>query len=112
MTTKEFEEKQSAMSNEELIELASSQMRELAKTGGKSHTMCVPPNITDTDMVLSELIKRFNRAITWIDRDNELPPIGEKVLAKVKDYELEDVIILEYQGDEIELTYVAYWRRF
>ena len=112
MTTKEFKEKQSAMSDKELIELASKQVSELAKTGGKSHTMCVPPKNTDTDMVLSELIKRFNRAITWIDRDNELPPIGEKVLAKVKDYELEDVIILEYQGDEVELSYVTDWRRF
>ena len=34
MTTEQFEQKQAAMSNEELIELASKQVSDLAKTGG------------------------------------------------------------------------------
>ena len=40
MTTEQFEQKQAAMSNEELIELALKQVSELAKTGGRSHRMC------------------------------------------------------------------------
>ena len=59
MKTKEFEQMQAAMSNEELIELASKQISELAKTGARSFKMTVPPLITDTDMIFCELIKRF-----------------------------------------------------
>lgn len=55
----ELKQKQADMSNKELIELATSQVFELAKTGGKSHRMCVPPMITDTDMLFCELIRRF-----------------------------------------------------
>ena len=59
MTIEEFELKQASISNQELVELASYQVRELAKTGGKSHRMSVPPSIRDTDMIFCELIKRF-----------------------------------------------------
>ena len=55
----QFREEQSAMSDKELIELAHKQVSELARTGGRSHQMCVPPMITDTDMIFCELIKRF-----------------------------------------------------
>lgn len=64
MTIEQFKQKQAAMSNEELIELASNQVSELAKTGGRSHRMCIPPMITDTDIILSELIKRFKAIIS------------------------------------------------
>lgn len=63
MTTEQFKQKQAEMSNEELIKLASGQVSDLAKTGGKSHRMCIPPMITDTDMLLSEVIERFERSI-------------------------------------------------
>lgn len=63
MTDKEFKEKQKAMSNEALIGFAKDQVSELAKTGGRSHIMNVPPKITDTDMLFSELIERFERAV-------------------------------------------------
>jgi hypothetical protein len=59
MTVEQFEKKQAAISDKELIELAEKQVTELAKTGGRSHRMCVPPMITDTDMIFCELIKRF-----------------------------------------------------
>lgn len=59
MTTEQFEEKQSQMSNEELAELARKEVSKLCETGGKSIRMCVPPMVTDTDMLLCELIKRF-----------------------------------------------------
>lgn len=55
----EFKEKQAAMSDKELVELVDRQISELAKTGGKSHRMCVPPMVTDTDMLFCELVRRF-----------------------------------------------------
>jgi hypothetical protein len=64
MTTEEFEMLQEEITDLELIELAEKQMIELAKTGGRSHRMTVPPRIDDTDMIFSELIKRFkNRSL-------------------------------------------------
>lgn len=63
MTTEEFEEKQAQMSNEELAELARKEVSKLCETGCKSIRMCVPPMVTDTDMLLCELIKRF-KALT------------------------------------------------
>ncbi len=59
MTPEELRQKQAAMSDEALIGFAKDQVSDLAKTGGRSHTMCVPPMITDTDMLFSELIRRF-----------------------------------------------------
>lgn len=54
-----FQEQQSQISDKKLIELAEKQIRSLARTGGKSHTMTVPPSVNDTDMIFCELIKRF-----------------------------------------------------
>ena len=59
MTTEQFQEKQSQMSNEELISLAREEVAKLCKTGGQSLRMCVPPSIKDTDMLLCEVIKRL-----------------------------------------------------
>lgn len=59
MTTEQLKQKQKNMSNEDLILECRRQVSELAKTGGRSHKMCVPPMITDTDMIFSELLDRF-----------------------------------------------------
>ena len=59
MTTTQFIEKQSQMSNEELISLAKEGLSKLCKTGGKSITMSMPPSIKDTDMLLCEVIRRL-----------------------------------------------------
>jgi len=64
MTTEQFEIKQRSMSDKELIENVKKQISELAKTGGKSHRMCVPPQVTDTDMLLSELVRRYEKFIS------------------------------------------------
>jgi len=61
MTQESFEAKQAAMTNKELIELVEKQISDLAGSGGRSHRMCVPPMITDTDMLLSEMVRRFKR---------------------------------------------------
>jgi hypothetical protein len=59
MTAEELYRKQAQMADSELIDLCKAQVSQLAKTYGKSHKMSVPPQITDTDMLLSELIRRF-----------------------------------------------------
>ncbi len=61
MTTEEFNIAISKMSDKELIDYCESQVSKLASSGGRSHTMTVPPRITDTDMLFSELIKRFKK---------------------------------------------------
>ena len=60
---KETSENLKEMSNEALIGFAEDQITELVITGGRSHKMCVPPSITDTDMLFSELIRRFKKAL-------------------------------------------------
>jgi len=54
-----FRDKQANMNDKELIDLVDKQISELAKTGGRSHRMCVPPMVNDTDMLLSEMLRRF-----------------------------------------------------
>lgn len=63
-----FKAEQSAMSNEELIRLVDASISKLAKTGGRSHTMTVPPRIDDTDMILTELLKRFKSSLSELEQ--------------------------------------------
>jgi hypothetical protein len=67
MTIEQFEKKQADIPDNQLIELVEKQISELAKTGGRSHKMCVPPQITDTDMLLSELVRRFKNATQLVN---------------------------------------------
>ena len=60
MTQEEFNKKCSETSNEDLIKYANKELSNLCNTGGKSIHMSVPPQVTETDMVFSELIKRFD----------------------------------------------------
>ena len=57
--TEAFERKRSGMSNEELIRLCESELSRLCKTYGQSFAMSIPPRVADTDMLFSELIRRF-----------------------------------------------------
>lgn len=66
MTTEQFKQKQSQMSNEELISLAKEEISKLCKTGGKSIIMSVPPSVKDTDMILCEVIRRLESLIIII----------------------------------------------
>jgi len=61
--SKKLNELQESMPDEALIKEAEKQIFELARTGGKSHKMCVPPMPDDTDMILSELVRRYKKAI-------------------------------------------------
>lgn len=57
-----FEEKQTAMPDAELALLVEKEIQQLCKTRGRSIKMCVPPMISDTDMLLCEMLKRFKEA--------------------------------------------------
>ena len=63
MTIEQFEKKQSEMTDKELLEKTSQLLSKLCKTGGKSLSMSVPPNINDFDMLVCELMRRFKNAI-------------------------------------------------
>ena len=63
MTQEEFEKRQAEMSDKELIKLAYNEISELCKTRGKSLRMCIPPMVKDTDMILYEVIKRFEEKV-------------------------------------------------
>lgn len=58
----EFNQKLKEITNEELAEMASDAIQKMCESGGRSFTMCVPVQLTDTDIILSELVKRFNAA--------------------------------------------------
>jgi predicted ATP-grasp superfamily ATP-dependent carboligase len=59
MTYEEFQEKVKAIPDQELVEMAQKVLSKLCSTGGQSFTMTVPPKVDDTDIILSEVIKRF-----------------------------------------------------
>ena len=59
MTHEDFKTQLEAIPNIELAEKAQSALRKLCRTSGRSFTMSVPPRLDDTDMILSEVIKRF-----------------------------------------------------
>ncbi len=59
MSNEEFKAKLEAIPNFELAEIAQKALNKLCSTGGQSFTMTVPPRIDDTDIILSEVIKRF-----------------------------------------------------
>lgn len=63
----EFALKQEKMSNLELSELVRKEISKLCQTGGKSLTLCVPPMVTDTDMLLCEMLRRF-KILSKIDK--------------------------------------------
>ena len=59
MTQELLEKQLSQISNRDLIQKCRDQVRQLAKTGGRSHKMTIPVHRDDTDIILSELINRF-----------------------------------------------------
>lgn len=59
----EFRKKQADMSDEELLGKCREELSKLCKTGGRSLTMCVPPQVDDTDMLFIELMRRYKLSI-------------------------------------------------
>lgn len=56
-------QKQSEMQDSLLIYLANKEIDKLCKTGGRSFRMSIPVKIDDTDMILSELVRRFEKLV-------------------------------------------------
>mgnify|MGYP000290573016 CR=1 FL=1 len=63
MKTKEFNDKLSQIDDLVLVEKAKTSLSRLCETGGKSFTMRVPVTLEDTDIILSEVIKRFEQLV-------------------------------------------------
>lgn len=63
MTHEEFQKQIHSMPDRKLIESASLALEQLCKTGAKSFTMTVPPRLNDTDILLSEIIRRFEERV-------------------------------------------------
>jgi hypothetical protein len=59
MTHEEFTASIRSIPDIELAEMAHKQLSQMCSTGGRSFTMTVPPRKDDTDIVLSEIIRRF-----------------------------------------------------
>ena len=100
MTEQELKEKQKAMDDKTLIALAEKTIIDLAKTGGRSHRMTVPPQIDDTDMLLSELVDRFGKALKRIEN---LEKTSERLM-QGRDYlmQLENINISTVVADILE----------
>ena len=63
MTQELLNKQLSEISNSDLIKKCRNQVRDLARTGGRSHKMSVPVNKDDTDIILSELIDRYEKIL-------------------------------------------------
>jgi len=59
--TQIFEAKQKAMSDDELAEKCSNLVSNLCQKGDRAFTMSIPPSVDDSDMLLCELLNRFNK---------------------------------------------------
>lgn len=57
--TEKFHHDLESISDEKLIELCHNEITQLCESGSKSFTMSIPPRIHDTDILLSEMIRRF-----------------------------------------------------
>lgn len=60
----QFDMERALMSNEILIKLCELEVSRMCKIGAKGFTMTIPVRVTDTDMLLSELISRFKDITT------------------------------------------------
>ena len=63
MTEKQFKTKQAKVSDTELMETIETKLSKLCKTGGRSLSMSVPPQVSDIDMAICELIRRYKQLI-------------------------------------------------
>lgn len=79
MTHEEFQAKLQAIPDSELAKKAYEALSKLCKDGARSFTMTVPPRIDDTDMIFSELIRRYNSLRI---KETEEERIARKALKK------------------------------
>lgn len=72
--TEQFEAKVAAIPDAELAEKCDRELSDLCKTRGDSFHMRIPPGVNDTDILFSELIRRFKNRDKWISVEDQLPP--------------------------------------
>lgn len=63
MTHEEFKEGLHLMPAEELIKNCKEFISKACETGGKNFTMHVPPQVTDFDIMFSELVRRYESSL-------------------------------------------------
>ena len=63
MTQEHFETKQAEVSDTELINTIETKLSKLCKTGGRSLSMSIPPQVSDIDMAICELIRRYKQLL-------------------------------------------------
>jgi hypothetical protein len=56
----EFNKELAAIPDQKLSEMAHDALAKLCSTGGRSLRMSVPPRTDDTDIILGEIIRRFD----------------------------------------------------
>ena len=59
--TEIFHEELESIPDDALHEYCRKELSKLCKTGARSFTMTVPPRLLDTDILFSELLRRFKR---------------------------------------------------
>ena len=59
----EFDKRKKSIPDKNLIQLCKEAIKKMCNTGGKAFTMTVPVKIEDTDIILSELVERFEKSI-------------------------------------------------
>jgi hypothetical protein len=59
ITHEEFKKQVESIPDNELLKMAHKELSQLCKNGGSSFHMTVPPKVTDTDMIFSEVLRRF-----------------------------------------------------
>ena len=103
------------LNDKELIEICREWISKMCKTGGNAFTMSVPVRLNyDTDVVLSELINRFEASqfkSNWIDVKERLPENPKEVLGYCK-----GTIVcfytkgreVEYESDDDDIEYDEY----
>ena len=111
MKTEDFNKELQSISNEKLIVMVRKEISKLASSGGRTHTMTVPPRIDDTDIILSEIARRFEMSLStnvynadhlpdvgktmcpqpqWRSYTDEKPPLGVEVIAQSDNWIIED----------------------
>lgn len=63
-THEDFKNEMQNVSNSQLVQMLQASLSKLCSSGGSSFKMSIPPMIDDTDMLISEILKRFNQQST------------------------------------------------
>lgn len=85
-TAEEFNNELKAIPNSDLCRTADEIISKLCASGGKSFTMTLPPRIDDSDIVLSEVVRRLQ----VITSHTTTLPSDAKQFAELHQYELEE----------------------